>query len=315
MTHKTGNANPPEANAHTDCARAAPVRLSPSDSIETAASGIFLAALDHFAANAAIFAQSETIESVHQMRVALRRLRAAIRLFRPRLAGESLAVAAMRAKTIAAALGDARDDDVFLELLDAGPGVTTGAPDLSALRTAAQHHRDASYAQARQTLRDASTLAFIDDLRRVVTTRDWIAAPGADEAESVRDFAKAALTRLRKRAMRKSRRLATQTPDQRHAARIALKKARYGAEFFESLFGHPRAARDFTRTLAALQDGLGAFNDLTAANRQLARLHADDASLALAASFVRGWCAHAACASLDHAHESEKRLKALKTFW
>jgi hypothetical protein len=30
---------------------------------------------------------------------------------------------------------------------------------------------------------------------------------------------------------------------------------------------------------------------------------------------VRGWFAHAACASVEHAHESEKILKSLKPFW
>ena len=38
-------------------------------------------------------------------------------------------------------------------------------------------------------------------------------------------------------------------------------------------------------------------------------------SLALAAGFVRGWFAHAACASVDQAQESEKRLRGLKPFW
>lgn len=306
---------PGTADTEAAGVRAAPVRLSPSDSIETAASGIFLTALDHFATNAAIFAQSETIESVHQMRVALRRLRAAISLFRSALAGSGLATAAVRAKTIAATLGDARDSDVFLQMLEAGPGATMEAPNLCALRAAAQGDRDAGYAAARKMLQDAGTPAFIDDLRRLIAAHDWIAAPGAEEAGSARVFAKTALARLYKRARRKSRHLATQTPDERHAARIALKKARYGAEFFESLFDHQRAARDFTRTLAMLQDGLGAFNDLAAANRQLARLHADDASLAAAAGFVRGWFAHAARASADHAQKSEKQLKALKTFW
>lgn len=316
MTLKAKIAASTEADTRMASVRAAPVRLFPEDSIETAAGRIFLAALNHFAANAAIFAKAETIESVHQMRVALRRLRAAISLFRPALAGESLASVAKRAKTLAAALGDARDGDVFLEILAAGPdATTTDAPDLSALRAAAQQRRDAGYAYARQTLQDATTVSFIDDLRRIVTTQDWRAAPGACEAGSARAFAKTALARLHKRVLRKSRHLAAQTAEERHATRIALKKARYGAEFFESLFAHHHGARNYTQTLAALQDGLGGFNDLAAANRQIDHLHASDGALAFSAGFVRGWFAHAAVASVDHAQKSEKRLNTLKPFW
>lgn len=315
MTHKAKIAAPTEAEARTGAVRAAPVRLSAEDSIEMAAGRIFLAALDHFAANAAIFAQMESGESIHQMRVALRRLRAAIGLFRPALAGESLASAAKRAKTLAAALGEARDGDVFLELLAAGPGTTQDAPDLSILRAAAQRRRDAGYRAARETLKDAATTRFVEDVRRLIADRTWSVAPGADEARSARVFARDAISRLHKRVLRKSRKLPTQTPDERHATRIALKKLRYAAEFFESLFGRQRAARANIRLLAALQDRLGGFNDLATANRQIELLHASDDALALAAGFVRGWFAHAACASMGHAQESEKRLRGLKPFW
>ena len=316
MTQETANAARCAEATGITSVRATPQRLSVSDSIEDAASRILLAALDQFTANAAIFAKAETIESVHQMRVALRRLRAALGLFRSALVGAALTTAAARAKTIASALGPARDGDVFLEMLDAGPGaMTEAAPDLSTLRAAVQRHRDAGYETARQTLQNEATTIFVDDLRHAVTTRDWHAAPGAETAGSARDFAKTALARLRKRVLRKSRHLATRTAEERHAARIALKKARYAAEFFESLFEHRRAARDFIHRLAELQDALGADNDLAAANRLITRLHADDASAALTAGFACGWFAHAARDGVAHARAREKRLKMLKTFW
>jgi CHAD domain-containing protein len=276
---------------------------------------IFIAALDHFVANRALFLKEQTLESVHQMRVALRRLRAAFGLFRPALTGPGLTSAAARAKSIATALGDARDGDVFLALLATGPGAVEDAPDLARLRGAVRQRRDAGYSTAGDILRDAATTLFIDDLRRLIAAQDWRAAPGADEAGSVRDFARNALSKLQKRGRRKSLDLATQKPEARHEARIALKKLRYAAEFFESLFGRPRASRAYIRTLAALQDGLGGFNDLAAANRQIDLLHASDGALALSAGYVRGWFAHAACASVEHAHASEKKLKELKPFW
>lgn len=276
---------------------------------------IFKVTLDHFVANRTIFAQKESIESIHQMRVALRRLRAACGLFRPALTGPALTTAAARAKSLAAALSEARDGDVFLDLLAAGPGATQDAPDLAMLRAAAQRRRDAGYHAAREIIQDAAAARFEEDIRRLIADRTWSVAPGADEAGSARDFARNALSRLHKRARRKSRGLAIQTPQARHEARIALKKLRYAAEFFESLLGRQRTARAFIRALADLQDGLGGFNDLAAANRQIDLLHASEGSLALAAGFVRGWFAHAAVASVDHARESENKLNKLKPFW
>ena len=314
MTHKT-EIPTTGSNSATSASRSAPVQISQNDSIETAASVIFDAALDHFVSSREIFLQTETVESVHQMRVALRRLRAAFGLFRGALSGPALGAAALRAKAIATSLGEARNGDVFLELLATGPGAAEDAPDLATLREAVRARRDAGYSTAGEILRDATTTHFIEDLRRLVAARDWSAEPGASEVGSVCDFARNALSRLQKRARRKSRNLATQTPESRHDVRIALKKLRYAAEFFESLFGRRRTARAYIRTLAALQDGLGGFNDLAAANQQIDLLHANDGALALTAGYVRGWYAHAARASVDHVQDSEKKLKELKPFW
>src|SRR5690606_24945293 len=66
----------------------------------------------------------EAPEGVHQMRVALRRLRSALRIFGKVLACDAVSDLDARLKTLARALGPARDWDVFL----AGAGA-----DLSAL--------------------------------------------------------------------------------------------------------------------------------------------------------------------------------------
>jgi CHAD domain-containing protein len=57
------------------------------------------------------------IEGVHSMRVATRRLRAALEVFGPCLVGKHRGRALAEVKTLAAALGERRDRDVQLELL------------------------------------------------------------------------------------------------------------------------------------------------------------------------------------------------------
>ena len=93
--------------------KAKPIELSEDDTLEAAAAAIFSASLEHFLANLPLLPTSSAPESVHQMRVALRRLRAAIGLLRPTLTGPSLETARDRAKTLASVLGAARDWDVF----------------------------------------------------------------------------------------------------------------------------------------------------------------------------------------------------------
>jgi CHAD domain-containing protein len=67
------------------------------------------------------------IEGVHAMRVATRRLRAALEIFRPSLDGKRAARTLVEVKALAAALGERRDRDVQLDLLVRLQGETTGA--------------------------------------------------------------------------------------------------------------------------------------------------------------------------------------------
>jgi CHAD domain-containing protein len=60
----------------------------------------------------------EEIEGVHAMRVATRRLRAALEVFGPCLARKHRGRALTEVKALAAALGERRDRDVQLELLE-----------------------------------------------------------------------------------------------------------------------------------------------------------------------------------------------------
>jgi CHAD domain-containing protein len=296
--------------------KAKPVKLLKSDSVEDAAVCVFSAALDHFEANIPVFLGAQSAESVHQMRVALRRLRAAMGLFRGALSGETLETARDRARSLGSTLGDARNRDVFHDMLSQGPGPALGGddPSLRALLDALERRRAVAYRVARDAVGGKETEVFLADFRKAIASRDWEPALGAADEGSAVDFAREALTRLRKRVLKKSKNLAERSPEERHQARIALKKARYGAEFFESLFDR-RAAADFSATLAKMQDRLGAFNDMAMAGRLLDDIDRDGAASLRASGFVRGWFAHSAQDAVDHARRSEKRLRELKPFW
>lgn len=303
------------APAGSEAAQARPVKLLRSDSVEDAAVCVFSAALDHFEANIPLFLSQQSAESVHQMRVALRRLRAAMRLFSDALSGDRLETARARARSLGSLLGAARDWDVFHDMLARGPGgPLSDDPGFYALLDAIELRRAAAYRAARAAVEGPEVQLFLSDFRKAVAGRDWDAAPGMSDEASAEDFARQSLTKLRKRALKKSRGLAERTPEERHAARIALKKARYAASFFASLFDRDEAA-DFVATLGGLQDGLGVFNDMATANRLLDEIDAAGGASQRASGFVRGWFAHAAQEGAQHARKSEKRLKKLEPFW
>lgn len=305
------------AAAGPGAVRASPIRLRPGDSLEDAAVTILSSALAQFEANLPALRHSGDPESVHQMRVALRRLRAAIALLRPAVNGTALETAALRAKDIAGALGAARDWDVLRDMIEAGPRQAMGdEPSFYALLDAAEARRALAYRSLRGVIDAPSTARFAAELRAAITARDWTAATSAREPGSARAFAVRALTRLRKRVLRKSEGLAALTIPQRHAARIALKKARYGAEFFASLFARSGRARKFSRIYATLQDELGVFNDMELADRLLDEIdRAHGGGAMRACGFARGWFAQAAQGGVAHARRSEKRLLRLEPFW
>lgn len=297
--------------------KAREISLARADTLEDAAARIFSAALEHFLANVPLMIASSAPEGVHQMRVALRRLRAAIGVMRPALTGSALETSRERAKTIADVLGAARNWDVFGDMLNAGPREALGNdPSFYALLDAVELRRAQAYREAHVALTAPQTAQFIEELRLAIAQRDWRIEENMRAEGSARDFASRALTRLRKRLLKKSRGLATLSPEARHQARIALKKMRYGAEFFHSLYADRKTARAFLRALSEMQDGMGAFNDIAIASSLLDQIDADGGGAATRASgFVRGWFAHAARESAAHAEKSEKRLKELEPFW
>jgi CHAD domain-containing protein len=130
------------------------------------------------------------------------------------------------------------------------------------------------------------------------------------------DFAARVLQKRHKQLKKRGGRLATQTPDERHAIRIAAKKLRYAAEFFSSLFPRKRARR-YIDALATLQDILGAMNDsaTTTTLMQGVATAESDTLQHQAKGVVLGWAAGASHAQLNALETTWSEFGACKTFW
>jgi CHAD domain-containing protein len=310
--------------AHPTPRRAARIELSPDASLEEALTVILEACLEHVLANIEPAREGVDPEGVHQLRVALRRTRAALRLFRSALPVDSARAFESELRWLAGELGPARDLDVFLgDRLEPLAARFPYDPSLKRLLDAARELRERAYDRVRAALDSPRASAVLLALGGWLVARAWrtpddpeaaarLAAPAAARAA---DLLERRLAKVRKRG----RQLAQRTPEERHRLRIELKKLRYAGEFLQSLFPGARSER-MLRRLAALQDTLGALNDVAMAERLLHAIQEQmgrewTPQLERAAGFVTGWIGQEAEHRLAHLGKEWQRLRKLKPFW
>ena len=279
---------------------------------------VIASALGQFVANWPAMAETHHRELIHQMRVALRRLRTALAFFDRALPCAEFKLFRVEAKQIASTLGPARNWDAFQELVEEGP-LTHYARDegFEALLTAVEERRLAAYAIAQEVIDDPSTTRFVLKLRAFLAHRAWRSALSGAEllrlTEPARLFAGETLERLHKRALKRGRRLPQKPPEERHEVRIALKNIRYTAEFFSLFFG---GARPYIRAVAQLQAGLGAFNDEASATHLLWDVEeAAGPQAAKAVGIVLGWCGRGTVTADDNLRKAWKSFRLTRPFW
>ncbi|MFM7123652.1 MAG: CHAD domain-containing protein [Fluviibacter sp.] len=197
-------------------------------------------------------------EYVHQARVALRRLRTALRLFADALPAGFADRWSTAWRDVAQELGNARNWDVFcteqLPLLDHDLGEH---PELIALRSFANQRRIDAHEAAKicitSKVYSLNIISFCEALMNLKETPD-----------SIRAYATKALKRRHKRFIQGAKVVHTLNAEERHEVRIDLKKLRYTLDFFESLYPKKRV-QAFLRALASTQALLGHMNDLATA--------------------------------------------------
>ncbi|WP_041645591.1 CHAD domain-containing protein [Aromatoleum aromaticum] len=244
--------------------------------------------LRQWQANASAATHSTKPEFIHQLRVALRRLRSLLALFAPALPADFVADWRERLKHNADRFGDMRDLDVLYdEVLAPVVAAATGVEEpsltrLTGLAVAARDEaRDAAVHDLDLATQGRLLIEFTAALHAVPTS-DLI------EAVDLRSFARLQLTRLRKKVRRRFEAAADLVPAHLHALRIALKRLRYGVEFFAPLF-RAKAGKRYLQCIVRAQDALGFVNDVDVARGRLLGWAGEDAELRAAAAFVSGW--------------------------
>ena len=238
--------------------------LSPKMSAQEGLQGLISATLTHFEANASRAAADTTPETVHQARVALRRLRVFIGAFPDVLADDALASVEQTLRRLGEVTADARSLDVFAaETFRPYVGHEPGAAALgAALLVAREQARERLRARFAAAELNQALLDLIDWSLDGAWTRDPLTVAAGE-----RPLSKAAAQALGHRLKvmtKRGLRLDWHDPLARHKLRIQAKKARYLVEAF------PFAAADFpVAMLKGLQDGLGELNDIAVAGAAL----------------------------------------------
>jgi len=244
--------------------KAEKVRLSPALTVGEAFAVIVQSCLRHFRLNEPLFTQKANARALHQARVAVRRLRSALTLFKPALIDAEAAHLRAELRWFAALLGEARNLDVLLATKTA-EGRTPDRVTREQLRDA----RKEAYARVQAALAERRLPAAILELVAWSEAGAW---RGGDLAgEPISGFATGRLERGWKRVRRQAKAMGALEPEARHRLRIDLKKLRYSAEFFVALApkGRRRRQKHFIAQLQRLQDLLGQLTD-SEARRQLA---------------------------------------------
>jgi CHAD domain-containing protein len=284
---------------------------------------VVFACLAHLQGNERGLLESDDAEYLHQARVALRRLRSAFSVFSrafPRAGFEALFA---ELRWLGSNLGPARDWDVFaIETLPALQAALPGDAGLHALLERTTELRTAADAAARAAVASRRYTATLLSLIALFYSRPWDAladeAAAEHRARPLRQFAAAVLGRRHRKVVKRGRDLAGLDAVALHALRIDIKKARYAAEFFSTLY-EARPVSEFTGALAHLQSLLGGLNDATTVERLCEQVRAvperPDGALVEAIGLVRGWAVATARSHLELLPAAWEAFRDVRKFW
>jgi triphosphatase len=287
--------------------------LTSDMTVASAFQAICWSAISQLQANERGMLESEDVEYLHQMRVAGRRLRAALSIFGKALPPGAASPAVQEVKWLGGALGPARDWDVFATqtlppMREAFPG------QLDALAEAAASARARAREQAREAVASPRFARLLLMLSAWLGVKSWHDRGNPFQLDSpAARFSLEWLGKHHRKVRKRGEHLAQLAPQERHQLRIAIKRLRYGADFFSSLYPAKRTAK-YLSALAELQDVLGALNDATVA-REFAEELCGLGAPAESTGIVQGYAAGKTVQTAPRLERAWERFEQKKIFW
>lgn len=307
---------------------ASDIGLDPAQSAASAFATIGLSCLHHLAGNEAAVQKGDS-EGVHQMRVGLRRLRAAISVFKEIAQDEKTETIKDELKWLTERLGPARDFDVLIE--DALRPLHDEQPrkrEVKVLESAVKGKRDEGFAHAKAAVNSERYRKLTLQIALWLIGGPWSRRedPLAQSAlqRRIDGFAPEVLRKRSKKVISQSRKTDELDARGRHKLRIAVKKLRYSTEFFASLFTtskQKKARKKFEELLEELQDALGKLNDIATHDKladwivQPGKGTKKELQKAYAMGLLSGSEHQLADRCISGARKTGKKLAGAKSFW
>jgi triphosphatase len=301
-----------------------PAILAPEFDTKSAFKAIARTCLHQLIANVPAL-RHEHPEGLHQARVALRRLRAAISLFSELLKGGQTERVKGELKWLTGEFGPARELDVLMtEVITPLIGHQRDG-SLQGLGADVARRREHAFERAHAAVDSARFRKLVLDAAAWIEVGEWTRS----EDELVRSLSERPidrtaydeLDRRRKKILKRAKRIASLDARRLHKLRIAAKKLRYASDFFKDVFPGKRSARhrkQFVAGLKTLQDALGDLNDIRVnmgVTRDLSHRRSKSSSLAFAAGRVSGREEARRAAVMKSAQVAFARFRHAEPFW
>ncbi len=290
-----------------------PIELWRGQPAREAFAAILEAAARQVAANRRAVLEAGGPEGAHQMRVGLTRLRSALRSLKPYDGAAWIGELESDAQEVARTVGHLRDADVLIEDIYAPIAADARhVPGFAELLEALKAHREATYKELRQNLAKG---AWPRLLLSLALGPHLLEAKGRLE-QPIETAAGEILDKRWKKVKKFGDRLEDLDLEERHSMRKAMKKLRYNAEFFASLYG--KEAKTFIKRVKTMQELFGAINDARMGRSvigiALECCGHDGAALA-AAGYILGRHEARVPEVWAHATREWKRLEKASQFW
>ena len=266
-------------------------------------------------------------DGVHQMRVGIRRLRAAMSLCSELLRDSQSAAVKAELRWLAAELAPVRELDVLMrQVVRPVAKRRAGRDGMAALRRRFAQRREAALARARAAVTSKRFRALTLEAAAWLETGEWTQPQddrGRDRgALPMERLAREQLTRRWRKLRKRRKSFAALDAQRRHKLRMQAKKLRYAVEFFAGLFPGKRTGKRQRRFLDAIervQDRLGELNDIVVHERLTGAMSANRRRTggdgAFAAGLLSGREDARADAATAAASKALARVAQVAPFW
>lgn len=282
-------------------------KLAAHTAVRDALQEMIWSCLFHLQANVSGALKKADDEYLHQVRIALRRLRVVLSMTAKHRGDKELEALRALIAELGSALGQSREWDVFVaQTLPAMPQNRHSKAIARQSEKLREHHHQ----------RVQTALQNGDFQRLLLRFGAWMNGEYWQHTANIKDLSHFAQKILQKRC-RKVARLGAclhhkAEAQQLHALRIACKNLRYSAELLGALYATDKT-KPYLSALAKLQDKLGMFNDHAVALRLLDELAQEKPQPALTPIREQIECTH--LVRLNELRKAWKKFSRLAEFW